>query len=273
MNTTVAPNVTLTSRGKMVPDSQQLSPNFTQTLMHQQLSPNQQRNSNAQFSSQSNQSENLKFWNKIVLKINNFLAFQQNTFNTNGNQRLSPQQQQMNQQLINSFQAGANTSNASQLSPRQPPFNLQPNTQQATQANWTQQQQANNNIRLNLQQSNPMLNAQLSVSKSTTAIKMNKIKNKSFLQQQNVNNFTNQRQLIAQRQRSLNSPGTPVSRQNSFSSQDNFSEPPSPSAAAVAQQQYTNNIFNQQQLRLQRQQSVPQATQHLPGSFWILNYF
>jgi hypothetical protein len=54
-------------------------------------------------------------------------------------------------------------SNASQLSPRQPPFNLQPNTQvQATQANWNSQQ--SNPIRLNLQQSNPMLNAQLSVS-------------------------------------------------------------------------------------------------------------
>jgi hypothetical protein len=59
MNTTNAPNVTLTSRGKMVPDSQQLSPNFNQSLMHQQLSPNQQRNSNAQFSSQNNQSKSL----------------------------------------------------------------------------------------------------------------------------------------------------------------------------------------------------------------------
>lgn len=54
---TVAPNVTLQSRGKMVPDSQQLSPNYTQSLMHQQLSPNQQRNNNAPFSSQPNQSE------------------------------------------------------------------------------------------------------------------------------------------------------------------------------------------------------------------------
>lgn len=57
-------------------------------------------------------------------------------------------------------------SNASQLSPRQPPFTLQqPNSQvQASQANWNQQQQQSNNIRLNLQQTNPMLNAQLSVS-------------------------------------------------------------------------------------------------------------
>ncbi|KAL7030722.1 hypothetical protein ACKWTF_006763 [Chironomus riparius] len=227
LNNTVAPNVTLTSRGKMVPDSQ-LSPNFPQSLMHQQLSPNQQRTNNiVPFSSQANQ------------------TFQQNSFNTNGGQRLSPQQQQqqqINQQLINTFQAAnaANATNASQLSPRQPPFNLQPNTQvQATQANWNQQQQPNN-IRLSLQQTNPMLNAQLN--------------------QQNVNTFTNQRQMIAQRQRSLNSPGTPV-RQNSFNSSD-FPEPPSPSA----QQQYSNNIFNQQQMRLQRTQSVPQATQHLPGS-------
>ena len=69
----------------------------------------------------------------------------------------------MTQQLINNFQGGnsVNVSNASQLSPRQPPFNLQPNTQ----ANWNSQQQSNkNSIRLNLQQSNPMLNAQLSVS-------------------------------------------------------------------------------------------------------------
>jgi hypothetical protein len=82
--------------------------------------------------------------------------------------------------------------------------------------------------------------------------------------------------LIVQRQRSLNSPNTPVSRQNSFTNSDGgFSEPQSPST----QQQFTNsnnnntnnnnnnnsNIFNQQQMRLQRQQSVPQATQHLPG--------
>lgn len=66
LNNTVAPNVTLTSRGKMVPDSQQLSPNFTQSLMHQQLSPNQQRNNNAPFSSQTNQSELSKF-NQINL--------------------------------------------------------------------------------------------------------------------------------------------------------------------------------------------------------------
>lgn len=54
MNNSVAPNVTLTSRGGTAPDSQ-LSPNFAQTLM-QQLSPNQQRG-NTPFSPQANQSE------------------------------------------------------------------------------------------------------------------------------------------------------------------------------------------------------------------------
>jgi nuclear receptor coactivator 2 len=55
LNNTVAPNVTLTSRGSVVPDSQ-LSPNFQQSLMQQQLSPNQQRG-NTPFSPQGNQSK------------------------------------------------------------------------------------------------------------------------------------------------------------------------------------------------------------------------
>lgn len=83
-----------------------------------------------------------------------------------------------------------------------------------------------------------------------------------------MNAFANQRQFGAQRQRSINSPGTNVSRQNSFNSQDSFSEPPSPSASQQQQQQqYNASLFNQQQqqLRLQRQPSVPQAAQHLPG--------
>jgi hypothetical protein len=99
-------------------------------------------------------------------------AFQQTTFNPNsGQHRLSPQQQMLTN--FSNINSGNNTNNSSnnssnaQLSPRQPPFNIQPNTQvQATQANWIQQQQqqsSSNNIRLNLQQSNPMLNAQLSV--------------------------------------------------------------------------------------------------------------
>lgn len=200
------------------------------------------------------------------------LDFQQNPFNSNGGQRLSPQQQQqqqLSQQLL-SFQQQGNNGNgngASQLSPRQPPFNQQPaNPAQANPANWNQQSAAN--IRLNLQQNNPMLNAQLSVSDDDDdddcGLGLTRM---VFLQQQqqNVTAFANQRQQFgAQRQRSLNSPGTTVSRQNSFNSQDSFPEPPSPSSA---QQQYNTTIFNQQQLRLQRQQSIPQATQHLPGKY------
>lgn len=94
------------------------------------------------------------------------LDFQQNPFNANGGQRLSPQQQQINQQLLlNNFQQGnsSNSNGASQLSPRQPPFTQQStNPAQSNPANWNQQTPANN-IRLNLQQNNPMLNAQLSV--------------------------------------------------------------------------------------------------------------
>lgn len=166
MNNSVAPNVTLTSRGSVVPDSQ-LSPNFTQSLM-QQLSPSQQRG-NAPFSPQTNQS---KIHRKPLIEFDknrNFLVdFQQNPFNTNGGQRLSPQQQQINQQLLSNFQQGnnSNSNNASQLSPRQPPFTQQsPNTTQGNPANWNQQSAAN--IRLNLQQTNPMLNAQLSVRRNS----------------------------------------------------------------------------------------------------------
>lgn len=163
MNNTVAPNVTLSSRGAVVPDSQ-LSPNFTQSLM-QQLSPNQQRG-NTPFSPQANQSKRLtSFALNLSLNFSNLLDFQQNPFNTSGGQRLSPQQQQMNQQLLGNFQQGntSNGNNASQLSPRQPPFTQQtPNPAQANPANWNQQSASN--IRLNLQQTNPMLNAQLSVS-------------------------------------------------------------------------------------------------------------
>lgn len=97
--------------------------------------------------------------------FNSFLDFQQNPFNSNGGQRLSPLQQQVNQQILNSFQQAnsANTNSTSQLSPRQLPFTQQPtNAAQANPTNWNQQSATN--IRLNLQQNNPMLNAQLSVS-------------------------------------------------------------------------------------------------------------
>jgi hypothetical protein len=90
------------------------------------------------------------------------LDFQQNPFNANAGQRLSPQQQQINQQILNNFQQANNSNgNTSQLSPRQPPFTQQSSAQaQNSSSNWNQQSSA---IRLNLQQNNPMLNAQLSV--------------------------------------------------------------------------------------------------------------
>lgn len=54
LNNAVAPNVTLTRNGTVVPDSQ-LSPNFTQNLIQQQLSPSQR--AGGPFSPQPNQSE------------------------------------------------------------------------------------------------------------------------------------------------------------------------------------------------------------------------
>lgn len=175
LNNTVAPNVTLTSRSSAAPDSQ-LSPNFSQSLMQQQLSPSHPRG-NAPFGTQSNQSETLyHISNKFISnKFFFFKDFQQNPFTVNsGVHRLSPQQQQINQQILNSFQQSNNSSsNASQLSPRQPPFTQQTVSQAPNSStNWTQQS-TTSNIRLNLQQNNPMLNAQLSVSLSVTLMQRN----------------------------------------------------------------------------------------------------
>lgn len=89
------------------------------------------------------------------------LDFQQSPFNTNNGQRLSPQQQ-LSQQLLASFQNTNGSGNNPQLSPRQPAFGQQSQAQSTVTQQWTQQQ--GNNVRLTLQQSNPMLNAQLSVS-------------------------------------------------------------------------------------------------------------
>lgn len=104
---------------------------------------------------------------RFLISMLLFLDFQQNPFNANSGQRLSPQQQQMTQQQLiqQNFQQGANSNgnNAAQLSPRQPSFTQQSTSAaQANPANWNQQSATN--IRLNLQQNNPMLNAQLSVS-------------------------------------------------------------------------------------------------------------
>ncbi|KAG4072789.1 hypothetical protein HA402_009612 [Bradysia odoriphaga] len=250
----VPPNVSLQRSNNVVPDSQ-LSPGFTPNMM--QLSPNQQR---AQFSPQPNS-----------------VGYQQ--FGNNGQVRLSPQQQQqmLNQQM--SFQAGAKTSSNPQLSPRTPTFSQsnpnaqtqpnQPQQHQQSPLQQTQQQQQQQwssagkqphmagmnptatNPRLSMQQQqNPMLNAQLQISQNVSPA-----------------NYPNQRQPYqAQRQRSINSPGATATRQNSFT--DGFPGPPSPT-----QNQFTSTIYKNpmSELRLLRQTSVPQATQHLPGGNGNIN--
>uniref|UniRef100_A0A1B0CR09 Uncharacterized protein n=1 Tax=Lutzomyia longipalpis TaxID=7200 RepID=A0A1B0CR09_LUTLO len=244
LNNTVAPNVSLQRSTSVVSDAQ-LSPGFTQPMMQQQQQGSTQR---TPFSPQPNQ------------------GYQQASFNTNNAQRLSPlqqqqlsqQQQQQQQQQQMGFTGATGANGSAQLSPRQPPFGAQsaihqqqtPQTVATSvqqQQQWTQQQA---NVRLSLQQQqNPMLNAQLT----------------------NVVGF-NSRQFQTQRQRSLNSPGTPVSRQNSFPGPDGFPGPPSPTQSPYGAATGGNvvpgqaGVFNQQQLRMQRQASVPQATQHLPGA-------
>lgn len=181
-----------------------------------------------------------------------------------GGQRLSPQQQQLNQQQM-AFQTGTNTNSNPQLSPRQPQFPQGTQNSQQTQPNQPQNQQqqwnqAAINSRLSVQQQqNPMLNAQLQVSPNVTG------------------GYTNAaRQFQAGRQRSLASPSTGVVpvRQNSFSGPDTgFPGPASPSAQATYGTAGPGNgggnaspgIFNNSQMRLQRQNSIPQGAQHLPG--------
>lgn len=68
------------------------------------------------------------------------------------------------------------------------------------------------------------------------------------------------RQFQPQRQRSLNSPVAQNIRQNSFN-ETSFQEPPSP----TTQNSFGPNMFNNQQMRMARQTSIPNATQHLPG--------
>ncbi|XP_037909324.1 nuclear receptor coactivator 3 isoform X2 [Hermetia illucens] len=230
LNNTVAPNVSLAR--STLPDSQ-LSPGFPQNLIQQQLSPSQR---GAPFSPQQGQGYQPSFPNNA--------------------QRLSPQQQQQlsqvqqqqqqQQQPQISFPTGTNTNTNAQLSPIQPPFNVtaQPVSGavvQTAQGQPTQQWNLGNS-RISLQQHNPMLSAQL----------------------QNVG--YNPRQFQTQR-RSLNSPGATVTRQNSFQGQDGSGFPGPPSPSPQGPFGTTTNVFNNQQLqRIQRQSSVPQATQHLPGS-------
>lgn len=78
-------------------------------------------------------------------------------------------------------------------------------------------------------------------------------------------NYPNQRQQYqAQRQRSINSPGATASRQNSFTGPDGFPGPPSPTQNQFTPAIYKNSLS---ELRLLRQSSIPQATQHLPGEW------
>lgn len=75
------------------------------------------------------------------------------------------------------------------------------------------------------------------------------------------------RQFQAQRQRSLNSPGAANVRQNSFTgAETGFPGPGSPSTQSTYGP--AGGLFNNTQLRLQRQTSIPQANQHLPGLFY-----
>ncbi|XP_055299540.1 putative uncharacterized protein DDB_G0271606 isoform X25 [Sitodiplosis mosellana] len=163
-------------------------------------------------------------------------------------QQLSPQQRapfspQPNQSI--GYQSFSSSTGQNQISQQQQfsqgnqtqPQQTQPNQPQTPQTQWnTSSLQSRLSVQ---QQQNPMLNAQL--------------------QQSGYNNAA-ARQFQAQRQRSLNSPVTPNLRQNSFS--EGFTEPPSP----TTQNSYGPNMFNNQQMRLARQQSIPNATQHLPGS-------
>ncbi|XP_061397016.1 serine-rich adhesin for platelets, partial [Musca vetustissima] len=258
---TVAPNVTL-SRTNMPPDSQ-LSPNFAQNMLQQQLSPGQR---NAPFSPQSNPGYGPQY-------------------PQTAGQRLSPQQQQQQQQQMAAFQAG---NPAAQLSPRQPHFGgggpntpgsagipspgLGPNS---SPQQWGGGPNAGPQRGHSLQQHNPMLSAQL----------------------QGVSPY-NARQYQQQRGRGLNSPsgsgpqgpagpgliGGPqgpnaaaaaaagLQRQNSFQTNDssftptpNSPSPQSPFAAGNVFQQQQSQQQQQQMQRMQRQSSIPQATQHLPA--------
>jgi hypothetical protein len=64
--------------------------------------------------------------------------------------------------MLSNFQSTNGNGSNPQLSPRQPAFTQQSQAQPTVTQQWTQQQ--GNNVRLTLQQTNPMLNAQLSVS-------------------------------------------------------------------------------------------------------------
>nr|AFI80737.1 Taiman [Bactrocera dorsalis] len=266
LNNTVAPNVAL-SRTNLPPDSQ-LSPNFAQNLLQQQqLSPGQR---NAPFSPQTNAGYAPQY------------SQSGQRLSPHHQQHISQQQQQVNaqQQQQMAFQAAqaANANVTPQLSPRQPPFGggaggVQSPTGMPSSQQWnasgnvsTPSVQLSGNVTTqrghSLQQHNPMLSAQL---------------------QQGVSPYTTRP--YQNQRRSLNSPngggvsgnavtsniGTNVGlqRQNSFQGESGgfsggTSNSPSPQSPYGGP---SSNVFQQQQMqRMQRQSSVPQTTQHLPGN-------
>nr|XP_036216087.1 nuclear receptor coactivator 2 isoform X3 [Bactrocera oleae]XP_036216088.1 nuclear receptor coactivator 2 isoform X3 [Bactrocera oleae] len=266
LNNTVAPNVAL-SRTNLPPDSQ-LSPNFAQNLLQQQqLSPGQR---NAPFSPQTNAGYASQY------------SQSGQRLSPHHQQHISQQQQQVNaqQQQQMAFQAAqaANANVTPQLSPRQPPFGggaggVQSPTGLPSSQQWnaggnvsTPSVQLSGNVTTqrahSLQQHNPMLSAQL---------------------QQGVGPYTTRP--YQNQRRSLNSPngggvsGNAVTsnistnvglqRQNSFQGGESggfsgTSNSPSPQSPYGGP---SSNVFQQQQMqRMQRQSSVPQTTQHLPGS-------
>lgn len=181
------------------------------------------------------------------------------------------------------FQTGTNTNSNPQLSPRQPQFPQGTQNSQQTQPNQPQNQQqqwnqAAINSRLSVQQQqNPMLNAQLQVKNAANTPIPTPFFNEPNMSPNVTGAYTNAaRQFQTQRQRSLNSPGTSVGsvRQNSYSGPDNgFPGPSSPSAQSTYGASGAGGsvgtagpgIFNNSQIRLQRQNSIPQGSQHLPG--------
>ncbi|XP_020713485.1 uncharacterized protein LOC101453682 isoform X4 [Ceratitis capitata] len=270
LNNTVAPNVAL-SRTNLPSDSQ-LSPSFTQSLLQQQqqLSPNQR---NASFSPQSNPGYAAQF-----SQSGQRLSPQQQQHLSQQQQQVSAQQQQ--QQMAFQAVQTANNNAASQLSPRQPNFGGGPGSVQSpggmsttSPQQWgsggntnAQNSQLSGNMATqrghSLQQHNPMLSAQLQQGVSPYSAR----------------SYQNQR-------RGLNSPGgggvpgnavgsaigssVSLQRQNSFQGGEPMgfggaSSSPSPQSPYGGP---PSNVFQQQQMqRMQRQSSVPQATQHLPGN-------
>ncbi|XP_069963383.1 nuclear receptor coactivator 2 isoform X5 [Bactrocera oleae] len=265
LNNTVAPNVAL-SRTNLPPDSQ-LSPNFAQNLLQQQqLSPGQR---NAPFSPQTNAGYASQY------------SQSGQRLSPHHQQHISQQQQQVNaqQQQQMAFQAAqaANANVTPQLSPRQPPFGggaggVQSPTGLPSSQQWnaggnvsTPSVQLSGNVTTqrahSLQQHNPMLSAQLQgVGPYTT---------RPYQNQRRSLNSPNGGGVSGNAVTSNISTNVGLQRQNSFQGGESggfsgTSNSPSPQSPYGGP---SSNVFQQQQMqRMQRQSSVPQTTQHLPGS-------